>query len=96
MPDFPALAPSPPGSPPALLATLAHLASQSFTSEEAWRQLGFNRPIAKYGWEAAKTLNVKSAQRIREPKPLFRKVEEAEISRRKEALPSGGAENSVA
>ena len=32
MPDSPAL--SPPGSPPALLATLAHLASQSFTSEE--------------------------------------------------------------
>ena len=66
------------------------------SSEEAWRQLGFNRPIAKYGWESAKTLNVKSAQRIREPKPLFRKVEEAEISRRKEALPSGGTENSVA
>ncbi len=61
------------------------------SSAEAWRQLGFRRHLTKYGWGAASALNVKSGQRIREPKPLFRKVEEGEIARWKEALSKGEA-----
>jgi len=59
-----------------------------FSTEEAWRQLGFRKPLEKYRWEDARSLTVKAGQRILEPRPLFRKVEETEIATRKEELVS--------
>ncbi len=57
-----------------------------FGAEEAWRQLGFKKPLKRYRWDDATSLTVEAGQRILEPKPLFRKVEETEIIKRKEAL----------
>lgn len=50
-----------------------------FSSAEVWLQLGFHEPLTAYGWDSLSSLNVKAGQRLGELKPLFKKVEEAEI-----------------
>jgi methionyl-tRNA synthetase len=64
-----------------LLAGLATLLSPflPFTSDEIWSQLGFERPLAEEGWDAAAGLRVEAGRRTREPSPLFRKVEEKDL-----------------
>ncbi len=58
-----------------------------FSSEQAWHQLGLTRGIAGYSWSDIGSLNVRPAQKIQEPKPLYRKIEEEEIQKRKASLP---------
>ncbi len=65
-----------------LVAALATLASPflPFSSEELWRQLGFDRPIEADGWDAASKLRVESGRKV-QARPLFTKVEEKDIAR---------------
>ncbi|MDA4119645.1 MAG: methionine--tRNA ligase [Thaumarchaeota archaeon] len=65
-----------------LVAGLATLLSPflPFTSEEIWNQLGFEGPIAKQGWDSASKLRVEAGRKLREPKPLFKKVEDADLN----------------
>ena len=65
-----------------LVAALATLASPflPFSSEELWRQLGFDRPIDADGWDAASKLRVESGRKV-QARPLFTKVEEKDIAR---------------
>ncbi len=65
-----------------LVAGLATLLSPflPFTSEEIWNQLGFEAPIAKQGWDSASKLRVEAGRKLREPKPIFKKVEDADLS----------------
>ena len=58
------------------------------TSEGIWRQVGLKRAIPKYSWSDIGRLNVRAGQNILEPKPLFRKIEDVEIQKRKESLPA--------
>ena len=51
-----------------------------FTSEEIWDQLGFDAPIAKLGWDSASKLRVEAGRKLREPRPLFKKIEDADLS----------------
>jgi hypothetical protein len=43
--------------------------------------LGFDRPIGEDGWASASRLRVVPGQKIGEPKPVFRKIEEKDLSR---------------
>ncbi len=65
-----------------LVAGLATLLSPflPFTSEKIWGQLGFERPIAKHGWDSASELRVEAGRKLREPKPIFKRVEDADLS----------------
>jgi len=65
-----------------LVAGLATLLSPflPFTSEEIWDQLGFDAPIAKLGWDSASKLRVEAGRKLREPRPLFKKIEDADLS----------------
>jgi methionyl-tRNA synthetase len=65
-----------------LVAGLATLLSPflPFTSVEVWGQLGFEEPIESQGWDSASKLRVESGRKLRDPKPLFKKVEDAELS----------------
>jgi methionyl-tRNA synthetase len=44
-----------------------------------WDQLGFVRKLEADGWQAAARLRVEAGQRIGEPRPPFRKVEEKDL-----------------
>jgi methionyl-tRNA synthetase len=50
-----------------------------FASTEIWRQLGFGGALEERGWGSAAELRVKAGQRIVDPKPLFRKIEDEEL-----------------
>ena len=52
-----------------------------FSAEEIWAQLGSARPLWEGGWVAASGLRVEPGRRIGEPKPVFRKVEEQDLSK---------------
>ncbi len=71
-----------------LVATLAVLLGPFLpsTSEGIWEQLGLKHAEG-VRWADALRLVVKAGQKIKEPKPLFRKIEEIEIEKRKEILP---------
>ena len=60
------------------LATLLH-PFLPFASAGAWSQLGLASREEDGGWDGAERLRVKAGNRIRDPKPLFRKVEESEL-----------------
>jgi methionyl-tRNA synthetase len=64
-----------------LVAGLATLLSPflPFTSEEIWDQLGFDAPLEKQGWDSASKLRVEAGRKLREPRPLFKKVEDADL-----------------
>jgi methionyl-tRNA synthetase len=49
-----------------------------FSSDAMWSQLGFREPTVERSWDSVGELNVKPGQRIVEPKPLFKKVEETD------------------
>jgi methionyl-tRNA synthetase len=49
-----------------------------FTSKEIWRQLASTK-LSQYGWNDAPEFLVKPFHKISVPKPLFRKVEEADL-----------------
>jgi methionyl-tRNA synthetase len=65
-----------------LVAALATLLSPflPFSVQEVWDQLAFQEPLEKGGWQAASKLRVEAGRKIREPKPLFRKVEEEDLN----------------
>jgi len=50
-----------------------------FSSETFWSQLGLKGTLKEAGWQAAKRLNIEAGQRIGEPSPVFRKVEEKDL-----------------
>jgi len=62
-----------------------------FGAKEVWRQLGQKKRIESYRWRDAARLNVRAGQKISAPRPIFAKIEEADIARRKEALPISAA-----
>ncbi|HEV2139211.1 MAG TPA: methionine--tRNA ligase [Nitrososphaerales archaeon] len=64
-----------------LVAGLATLLNPflPFTSEEIWNQLGFEDPVAKQGWDSASELRVEAGKKLREPRPLFKKVEDEDL-----------------
>ena len=66
-----------------LVAGLATLLSPflPFSSAEIWSQLASREPIGEGGWDAAAGLRVEAGRRIRGPKPVFRKVEDSDLSR---------------
>ncbi len=66
-----------------LVAALATLLSPflPFSSKEIWRQLGFEGSVEDGGWGPAAGLRVEPGRKIREPKPLFRKVEDSDLGR---------------
>ncbi len=57
-----------------------------FSSEEIWAQLGFKEPLAERGWDSAAGLTVPAGQRIGEPRPVYRKVEESDLGKVKVLL----------
>jgi len=60
------------------LATLLH-PFLPFASIEVWSQLGLPGRGEDGGWDGAARFRVKAGSRVRDPKPLFRKVEESEL-----------------
>jgi len=66
-----------------LVAGLATLLNPflPISSEEFWVQLGFDRPLSEDGWAAASGLRVETGQKIGEPKPVFRKIEEKDLGK---------------
>jgi methionyl-tRNA synthetase len=66
-----------------LVAGLATLLNPflPFSSEEVWAQVGFDRRLGEYGWASASGLRVEAGQKIGEPKPIFRKIEEKDLSK---------------
>jgi len=65
-----------------LVAGLATLLNPflPFSSEEIWAQLGFDRPLRENGWSTASRLQVEAKRKIGDPKPVFRKIEEKDLS----------------
>jgi len=66
-----------------LVAGLATLLNPflPFSSEEFWTQLGFDRPLSEDGWVSASGLRVEAGQKIGEPKPVFKKIEEKDLGK---------------
>ncbi|MFI5404547.1 MAG: methionine--tRNA ligase, partial [Candidatus Gagatemarchaeaceae archaeon] len=66
-----------------LVAGLATLLAPfvPFSSAEIWAQLGFGTPLQSDGWEKAAELRVKAGQRIGDPAPIFRKVEDKDLGK---------------
>jgi methionyl-tRNA synthetase len=66
-----------------LVAGLATLLNPflPFSSEEFWAQLGFDRPLGEGGWTSASELRVRAGQKIGEPKPVFKKIEEKDLGK---------------
>ena len=66
-----------------LVAGLATLLNPflPFSSEEFWAQLGFDRPLREDGWASASGLRVEAGQKIGEPKPVFKKIEEKDLGK---------------
>lgn len=64
-----------------LVAGLATLLSPflPFSSREIWNQLAFREPIEEGGWEGAASLRVEAGRRVNEPRPVYKKVEEADL-----------------
>ena len=66
-----------------LVAGLAALLSPflPFSSREIWGQLGFRGPPGDLNWDSAAALRVEAGRRIPEPKPIFKKIEDEDLSR---------------
>jgi methionyl-tRNA synthetase len=64
-----------------LVAGLATLLSPflPFSSQQLWHQLGFDGPVEEAGWDGAAELRVKPGQKVKEPRPVFRKVEDEDL-----------------
>jgi len=66
-----------------LVAGLATLLSPflPFSATEIWEQLSFREPLEAGGWDAASELRVEPGRKIRPPKPVYSKVEEADLGK---------------
>jgi methionyl-tRNA synthetase len=66
-----------------LLAGLATLLSPflPFGAAEIWSQLGFGESLEEGGWDAASELRVEAGRKIREPSPVFKKVEDSDLAK---------------
>ena len=64
-----------------LVAGLASLLSPflPFSAQVIWEQLAFEGPVGGGGWDSASKLKVEAGRKIREPKPVFKKVEESDL-----------------
>jgi len=51
-----------------------------FSSKEIWDQLGFQGPPDDLSWDSASAMRVDEGREIPDPKPIFKKVEEADLS----------------
>ena len=51
-----------------------------FSAEDLWEQLSVERPLSETTWDEAGTLMLKPGHKVREPKPLFKRVEETDIA----------------
>ncbi len=51
------------------------------SSQKIWDQLSFGRKLEDFGWDSAGGLRVEAGRKISEPKPVFRKVEEADLGK---------------
>ncbi len=52
-----------------------------FSAREIWGQLGSPGPLDGEPWDSASRLKVEAGRRIREPRPIFRKVEDADLGK---------------
>ena len=66
-----------------LVAGLAVLLSPfvPFAAREIWDQLGSPGPLDAEGWDSSANLKVEAGRKIREPKPIFKKIEEADLGK---------------
>jgi len=66
-----------------LVAGLATLISPflPFSSSEMWGQLGFQGPPDDLTWDSASTMRIEAGMKVPEPKPIFRKVEDIDLSK---------------
>ena len=66
-----------------LVAGLATLLSPflPFSAREIWDQLSFREPLEEGRWESGSELRVEPGRKIRAPKPVYRKVEEADLGK---------------
>jgi len=66
-----------------LVAGLATLISPflPFSSREIWNQLGFQGPPADLNWDSAAAMRIESGRKIPDPKPIFRKIEDADLGK---------------
>ena len=66
-----------------LVAGLATLISPflPFSSREIWGQLGFQGPPDDLSWDSATAMRVEAGRKIPDPKPIFRKVEDADLAK---------------
>ena len=64
-----------------LVAGLATLISPflPFSSREIWIQLGFRDPPVDLSWDSAAALRVEPGRKIPHPKPIFKKIEDADL-----------------
>ena len=65
-----------------LVAGLATLLNPflPFSSHVIWEQLGFSGALEEGGWGAASELRVAAGSKVRDPKPVFKKVEDSDLS----------------
>ena len=52
-----------------------------FSSREIWSQLGFESPPKDERWDSAAAPRIEAGRKIRDPKPIFRKVEDSDLGR---------------
>ncbi len=52
-----------------------------FSAAEIWGQLGFEGTLEEVGWTTASGLRVRAGQKIRDPKPVFKKVEAEDLGK---------------
>ena len=66
-----------------LVAGLAVLLSPflPFSAREIWSQLSFEGLLEEGGWDVASELRVEAGRRISNPKPVYKKVEEADLGK---------------
>ncbi len=62
----------------ATLAILLH-PFLPFSAEDLWSQLAIESPLGSIPWGEARELMLKAGHRIGEPKPLYRRVEDADV-----------------
>jgi methionyl-tRNA synthetase len=62
----------------ATLAVLLH-PFLPFSSEDLWAQLSVEQPLSTVAWDGAGAMMLKPGHKIREPKPLFKRVEETDL-----------------
>ncbi|HXW95170.1 MAG TPA: methionine--tRNA ligase [Nitrososphaerales archaeon] len=52
-----------------------------FGSREIWSQLGFQNPPDDLSWDSATEMRIEAGRKLPEPKPIFRKIEDADLGK---------------